>query len=104
MSIVGQLAKVTVAAQSLPQAAHGSLLAPLRPQYSFQKTEPEASGEVTNHPGPSGSSPIPSLTLVSFFFCFVLWRYEVGDGKLVLINVIFCQHKLTLFQEGVFQL
>lgn len=88
----------------------GSLLAPLGPQHSSQKTEPEVSKEVTTAQCPVAVSLVPSfasekavLILVFFFFCFLLWQYEVGDGNLILINGISCQQKLTLFQGGVFK-
>ena len=76
-SRLAQLAEVTEAAHCLTQAAHGALLALLRPQYNSQKTEPEAS--VTNSclPVPLFTDVKDILPLVFVLFCGSM-RWEVG--------------------------
>lgn len=77
---MGQLAEVMVAAKSLPQAAHGSLPAPLRPQYSFQKTEPEASGEVTTTQAQwLFPCPLINTCVIFLLFCGGM-RWEMGTS------------------------
>lgn len=105
------LQRTQLPAQSLPQATHGVSPCPTETTVQLPENRARSLRGSDHCPGPNGCRPVPSfvsekpvLILASFFFCLVPWQYEVGDENLILINVIFGQHKLILFQEGVCKL